>query len=82
MPTLISKVYGHGGLHETEQLSAYLIYLCFTFLHQEAKAYAEENDLLFLETSAKADMNVEELFRAIGMTDIKIKQCVYFRSGL
>ena len=75
-------MHGHGGLHENEQLSAYLIYLCSTFPYQEAKAYAEENDLLFMETSAKADMNVEELFRAIGMTDIKIKQCVYFRSGL
>ena len=33
---------------------------------QEAQAYAEENGLLFMETSAKTAMNVNELFLAIG----------------
>ena len=36
----------------------------------------------FLETSAKEGTNVEEIFRAIGMTTFKMKKCVYFRSGL
>lgn len=61
----------------------YYNYAQSTFLHQEAKAYAEENDLIFLETSAKTDMNVEEIFRAIGMKHINnLKNYVYFRSGL
>lgn len=32
----------------------------------EASQYAEENALLFLETSAKTAMNVDEIFLAIG----------------
>lgn len=34
---------------------------------EEAQAYAEENGLLFMETSAKTAMNVNEIFLAIGM---------------
>jgi Ras-related protein Rab-5C len=33
---------------------------------QEAQKYANENNLLFMETSAKEGTNVEEVFRAIG----------------
>ena len=33
---------------------------------QDAQSYAEENGLLFVETSAKIDQNVSELFLAIG----------------
>ncbi|MBV94828.1 Ras-related protein Rab-5C, partial [Eschrichtius robustus] len=32
---------------------------------QEAQAYAEDNSLLFMETSAKTAMNVNEIFMAI-----------------
>lgn len=33
---------------------------------QESQAYAEENGILFMETSAKTAANVNELFVAIG----------------
>mgnify|MGYP002394782825 CR=1 FL=1 len=33
---------------------------------QEARAYAEDNGILFEETSAKTAANVSEIFEAIG----------------
>ena len=36
-----------------------------TVEYEEANAYAEEKGLLFLETSAKNDDNVDEIFLAI-----------------
>ena len=43
------------------------------FLLQEAQAYAEENSLLFMETSAKTAMNVNDIFLAIGNRDFKFQ---------
>ena len=42
------------------------IFYFFPGFPQDAQAYAEENGLLFMETSAKTAMNVNELFLAIG----------------
>ena len=39
--------------------------VCICLL-QDAQSYAEDNGLLFMETSAKSDQNVQELFLAIG----------------
>lgn len=36
--------------------------------YEEAKQYADENGLLFMETSAKTAVNVNEIFLAIGET--------------
>lgn len=38
----------------------------FVVVLQEAQTYAEDTGLLFMETSAKTAMNVNELFLAIG----------------
>lgn len=38
------------------------VYVCVL---QEAQVYAEENSLLFMETSAKTAMNVNDIFMAI-----------------
>lgn len=39
--------------------------------YEEAQTYAEENSLLFMETSAKTAMNVNDIFLAIGMFVLK-----------
>lgn len=43
----------------------------------EAQAYADENGLLFMETSAKTAMNVNDIFLAIGKL-YKIKKNLPF----
>lgn len=45
--------------------------------YEEAKQYAEENGLLFMETSAKTAMNVNDIFLAIGMLIFFIYNCNY-----
>lgn len=37
-----------------------------SFCSQDAQSYADDNSLLFMETSAKTSMNVNEIFMAIG----------------
>ncbi|KAM6373666.1 ras-related protein Rab-5A isoform 1-T6 [Alca torda] len=44
---------------------------------QEAQAYADDNSLLFMETSAKTSMNVNEIFMAIECRCLKLC-CVNF----
>lgn len=46
--------------------------------YEEAKQYAEENGLLFMETSAKTAMNVNDIFMAIGMFASVIFFCISF----
>lgn len=41
--------------------------MLFFFCLQDAQSYADDNSLLFMETSAKTSMNVNEIFMAIGM---------------
>lgn len=41
---------------------------------QEAQAYADDNSLLFMETSAKTAMNVNEIFMAIGTCHLNLTQ--------
>ncbi|XP_063948541.1 ras-related protein RHN1 isoform X4 [Daucus carota subsp. sativus] len=44
----------------------------------EARLYAEENGLFFMETSAKTAANVNEIFYEIGThTKMYVSQCVY-----
>lgn len=46
-------------------------YISFFFFKQEAQSYADDNSLLFMETSAKTSMNVNEIFMAIGKVFFK-----------
>lgn len=41
--------------------------LLVSLFFQEARSYAEENGLFFMETSAKTAINVNDIFHAIGM---------------
>ena len=48
------------------------------YILQEAQAYAEENSLLFMETSAKTAMNVNDIFLAIGDILFAVVSFIYF----
>lgn len=61
----------------------------FVFPLQEAQAYSEENGLLFMETSAKTAMNVNDIFLAIGELRLRVHvrvfcrpQCQRYRASL
>lgn len=47
--------------------------------YEEAKQYAEENGLLFMETSAKTAMNVNDIFLAIGECFNPLNPYPYFQ---
>lgn len=47
-----------------------LLFDCFSDDLQDAQSYADDNSLLFMETSAKTSMNVNEIFMAIGEWDL------------
>jgi len=57
---MVERVLMLEGIHETCD------HCRFVALFQEAQAYADENGLLFMETSAKTALNVNETFLAIG----------------
>lgn len=50
---------------------------CVVLFFQDAQSYADDNSLLFMETSAKTSMNVNEIFMAIG----KIIRSCKFNTG-
>lgn len=47
---------------------------------EEAKQYADENGLLFMETSAKTAMNVNDIFLAIGKQYVFLLVFLYLPS--
>lgn len=52
----------------------------FVSLPQDAQSYADDNSLLFMETSAKTSMNVNEIFMAIGKFP-KLNLCEGFHNS-
>lgn len=58
------NIYDAEWTPESEEFSFHIVSYCYL---QEAQAYADENGLLFMETSAKTALNVNEIFLAIGM---------------
>lgn len=44
----------------------------------EVQNYAFANGLIFMETSAKPGVNVREIFLAIGVIKINIKQIIFY----
>jgi len=61
------------------------VFTSILYYLQEARSYAEENGLLFLETSAKTGSNVNEIFLLLGESNSKndffslfnFTKCVY-----
>ena len=61
-----------GGINLDEYCMCYFVsdtYPMFFLMFelQEARKYAEENSLFFMETSAKTAINVNDIFYEIGM---------------
>lgn len=54
-----------------------LTHLSGMLFFQDAQSYADDNSLLFMETSAKTSMNVNEIFMAIGMSSFLPQCCRY-----
>lgn len=50
-----------------QKINAAIVDVCLLNLLQEARVYAEENGLFFMETSAKTAANVNEIFYEIGL---------------
>lgn len=52
--------------------------LVFDTILQEARVYAEENGLFFMETSAKTASNVNDIFYEIGLVPFLFCRSLYF----
>lgn len=59
------------GIEPVKQTSPCERRLCCFIIVQDAQSYADDNSLLFMETSAKTSMNVNEIFMAIGELQLR-----------
>lgn len=71
LQSVVSVVLGTSLLQGVLRCFLKIIRFCSIFFLwrtlQEARAYAEENGLFFMETSAKTAANVNDIFYEIGM---------------
>lgn len=63
---LQSRNYIQLPVFPCECVSRHWKLMLITLCQQDAQSYADDNSLLFMETSAKTSMNVNEIFMAIG----------------